>query len=100
MVMAAVLAATGLVRRSRWAAMLAVAVALAALAGAIGLLVAVSIVVLVAAVRRLRHARGYSRGRLDQVDLHWALSLDFVCADPTVAGRNAVVDDVEIWRKK
>ena len=62
MVMAAVLAATGLVRRSRRAAMLAVVVALAALAGAIGLVVAVSIVVLVAAVRRLRHARETSPG--------------------------------------
>ena len=53
--------------------------------------------------RRLRHARGYSRGRLDQVDLHWALSLDFVCVDPAVAGvddlfedaRPIIVDDVE-----
>jgi hypothetical protein len=39
--------------------------------------------------RRLRHARAYGRGPLDQIDLHWALSLDFVCADPAVAG----VDD-------
>jgi hypothetical protein len=38
---------------------------------------------------RLRHARGYERGPMDAVDLHWALSLDFVCADPAVAG----VDD-------
>jgi hypothetical protein len=40
---------------------------------------------------RLRHARGFTRGRLDIVDVHATLSLDFVAADPALA------DVGELW---
>jgi hypothetical protein len=42
---------------------------------------------------RLRHARGFTRGRLDVVDIHSTLSLDFVTADPTVADMSDLWDD-------
>jgi hypothetical protein len=41
--------------------------------------------------RRLRHARGFERERIEQIDLHWALSLDFVAADPSIA------DTGDLW---
>ena len=43
--------------------------------------------------RRLRHARAYSRGPLDGIDLHWTLSLDFVGDDDVVAGVDDLFDD-------
>jgi len=41
---------------------------------------------------RLRHARGFQRGRLDSIDVHSTLSLDFVAADPAVADITALWD--------
>jgi hypothetical protein len=42
---------------------------------------------------RLRHARGFRRNRLDLIDVHSTLSLDFVAADPDVADLAAVWAD-------
>lgn len=41
--------------------------------------------------RRLRHARGFRRGPLDDIDVHTTISLDFVAADTTVA------DTTDLW---
>jgi hypothetical protein len=42
---------------------------------------------------RLRHARGFRRNRMDLIDVHSTLSLDFVAADPTVADLTDLWDD-------
>jgi hypothetical protein len=42
--------------------------------------------------RRLRHAEGFHRGPQALVDVHWALSLDFIAADPALADTTGVFE--------